>query len=103
MSKCEDKKNLAEYWGKEISEWKASSLTVVEYCRRKNIGRHQFFYWKRKLSRKSESVSFIEVPRLRPSPVPTPVSVKTGRFTVEIKSGFDPADLEQVLRVLVEL
>ena len=103
MSKFEDKKNLAEYWGKEISEWKVSSLTVVEYCRRKNIGRHQFFYWKRKLSRKSGSVDFIEIPRLRPSPVLTPISVKTGRFTVEIKSGFDPADLKQGLRVLVEL
>lgn len=103
MSKCEDKKNLAEYWGKEISEWKVSGLTVVEYCHRKNIGRHQFFYWRKKLSRKFNSVEFIEVPRLRPSPVLTPISVKTGRFTVEIKSGFDPADLKQVLRVLVEL
>ena len=103
MSKCEDKKNLVEYWEKEISEWKVSSLTVIEYCRRRNIGRHQFFYWRKKLSRKSKSVEFIEVPRLRPSPVLTPILVKTGRFTVEIKSGFDPADLEQVLRILAEL
>lgn len=100
MSLSENNETYLEYWEKELSEWKLSGLSIVEYCRRKGISRHRFFYWKRKLSSDSVSANFIEIKGIMPVCVPSVIALKTGRFTVEIKPGFYARDLEKVLRIL---
>ena len=95
----------SEFWEKELAEWGSSGLSALEYCRLKGLGRHKFFYWKKKLSKAPESVEFIEIPRVkadhktkenkRPDLI-----VRKGQFAVEISPGFDPASLETVLKVI---
>ena len=36
-------------WAQRIREQKASGLSIAAWCAQNDIGRHQFFYWQRRL------------------------------------------------------
>ena len=91
-----------QYWQPHIMAWEQSGINQVEYCRRHGLNIKVFGYWKRKLVRKSEGVSFV------------PVSIKTTHTTsarsgaslklvtgngygIEIGEGFNPATLRMLL------
>lgn len=98
----------SEYWQKEIAEWESSGLKALEYCRMKGLGRHKFFYWKKKLSKAPVPIEFIEIPmaitdQKRTEKKSPDLVIRKGQFTVEIGSGFDSLSLERVLRVLDRL
>lgn len=93
----------SEYWEKELAEWESSGLKALEYCRMKGLGRHKFFYWKKKLSKSPVSIEFIEIPSTIKEKNHPDLIIRKGQFTVEIGAGFDSASLERVLRVLGSL
>ena len=49
MSKVRDKKKEA-YWRRQFSEHRSSGKSIVQFCRRRRIPLHQFYWWKRRLS-----------------------------------------------------
>ena len=49
MGKIRDKKKEA-YWRRQFSEHRNSGNSIVEFCRRRRIPLHQFYWWKRRLS-----------------------------------------------------
>ena len=48
VSKVREKKEA--YWRRQFSQYKSSGTSVVDFCRRRRIPVHQFYWWKRKLS-----------------------------------------------------
>ena len=50
-----------QFWEAHIEAWGKSGISQIEYCRRHDLVRCRFTYWKCKLERKSEPVTFIPV------------------------------------------
>ena len=104
-----ERREKQRYWDEHLSKWKESGLSQSAYCREHELNLHRFNYWKRRLSPKSPSVSLVELPiSMRntawlPSPSPPLCIVFGSRFRIELQTGFDPASLESVLRVLSRL
>jgi hypothetical protein len=92
-------------WTAHIEAWKNSDLSQVEYCREKNLSRHQFTYWNCKL-RKKDAVTFVRIsgtplrsqdPRHNHAPIKLIVD---SRYQIEIGDGFSPATLSMLIRTL---
>ena len=45
-----------EFWHQHITQWQASGLSQVGYCRQQTLREHQFSYWKCKLLTGSKPV-----------------------------------------------
>ena len=101
LSRCAKRR----FWEKVIEEWPATGLSQTEYCRQKRIRIKSFQYWKRNLGRGSCVPVLVELP-VKPAPAsmlrssPQFCVVVDQLFRVEIERGFDPEDLERVIRVL---
>lgn len=93
------------YWEGLLKSWKESGLTQAQYCREKNLPVHRFLYWRKLILPENTPATLVELPI--PGPMPnrlSPISVVVdGRCRIEIARGFDPATLEQVLRVVCGL
>lgn len=95
----------ARYWADHIADWRASSLSQVEYCRKRGISKSTFGLWKRKLAAggsKEEAptvvpVSFGQVPE---APLPKPIRLYAGEYCLEIEAGFCKRTLRDLLSVL---
>ena len=93
------------FWERHIEKWKASGVSQTQYCRLNEVNIKSFRYWKRRVGRPTCTPALVELPALRSVPVcPSPFSPQlclvVDRFRVEIAGGFDPEDLERVVRVL---
>lgn len=42
--------DLHVYWQQTLSEWQASGLSGVAYCKQLSLSYHRFVYWRRKLN-----------------------------------------------------
>jgi len=100
--------NKQAFWAHHIAESKKSALTQVGYCKEHNLSGKSFYYWKRKLLAAGETgplrlVSLCQtdpLPQKMLEPVPIPIRIHIGVFSVEAVPGFDSKNLENVLRVL---
>lgn len=104
-----ERQEKQRYWDEHLSRWKESGLSQSAYCREHQLNLHRFIYWKKRRSPKTPNVSLVELPistretacLLSSGP---PLCIVLGvRFRIELRSGFDPASLETVLRVLSRL
>ena len=99
---CKEKQRT---WTAHIEVWKNSRLSQVEYCREKNLSRHQFTYWKCKLRQKAP-VTFVPIlrtPLCSKEPIHDQAPIKLiigSRYQVEIGEGFSPATLSTLIRTL---
>ena len=101
----ERRKSKLEKWEAVVAGWRASGMSVAEYCRMKDIPAWKFRYWREKTNRGARGGArlgrFVELPF-------SDASGDTGRLVVELASGvrirleagFDPADLARILRTL---
>jgi hypothetical protein len=94
---------VREIWEKRIRDWDKSGLSQAEYCRRNGIRIKSFAYWKKK-----EAVQKKEV-RLIPVSIPQHTHVKKETFVkvvlkngyvIEVRDGFTPMTLREVVNVL---
>ena len=62
----------AQQWRQYIEQWRNSGLSQQAFCRDRNLGYHQFHYWRKKLARspanKPQSRTSALVPVTYPSP-----------------------------------
>jgi hypothetical protein len=99
-------KERREFWTTHIKAWEKSGITQVEYCRRHQLSRHRFTYWRCKGNKKSGSVTFMPVFQSPMQACPTtnqtiPIRlVISDRYRLEISDGFSPHTLEQLLHTL---
>ncbi len=93
------------FWENHVTQCGQSELTQAEYCRLNKINANSFEYWKRKIDR-SSLPALVEVPFPQSLTVsgcsvsPRLWLVLGQRYRIEIGNGFDPEDLERLIRVL---
>ena len=98
------KSDRRQFWEDHIARCAASGLNQVEYCRSNKINVKSFYYWKRRSKgRVGSPPALVELPlpkSLPILPVHPQLCVVIDRYRVEIGKGFDPEDLERVVRAL---
>jgi len=99
-----EQREKRKFWEGHLEKWMGSGMTQAEYCRRHNLNRRLFSYWKRRLKRPEASVSFIPVRvkaegRNESGGSSGLVLWKEG-YRIEIREGFNAEVLGQVLRTL---
>ena len=103
-----DAKNLGRsarerFWQGHLEQCNATELSQVEYCRLNKISLKSFRYWNGKSKRSApRPPALVEVPVSRPLPVLSApqLCLLVNRYRIEIGKGFDPEDLERVVRIL---
>lgn len=100
-------KEIDEHWRKRVGEYRASGMTMKAWCAEQGIAFSQMKYWirKLKLSRRQRSASPPTWITVTPSteaaePECTPLIVRIGGATIDVRPGFDPVLLTQVARAL---
>lgn len=105
MSSCDDR--LSE-WRELLDDQRSSGMSVKEWCESEGISLFRYYYWRKRLS--DVSPSSCAPPAVAPRCLPvaldearsdsTGLTLRVGRVSVEISSGFDPGLLSSVLNVL---
>lgn len=105
----ERNKEKQKIWTSHIEGWKSSGLSQVDYCRQNDLSRVQFTYWKCKLDKKAEPVTFVPVlgkpflaERAFNSQVPLKLIIDS-HYKIEIADGFSPATLSALIHTLERL
>jgi hypothetical protein len=106
QSRKERNRKKQRIWAAHIEGWKSSNLSQVEYCRQKDLSRPQFTYWKCKLRKKADPVSFVpvlgtsfrsQIHRNHSAPLKLIID---NRYQIEIGEGFSPDTLSTLIRTL---
>ena len=106
MSKVREKKEA--YWRRQFSRHKSSGTSVVDFCKRRGLPVHQFYWWKRRLSsldvqdgasQAEDEPAFIPV-RLPVFSAGSIEVVHPGGCVVRVPAGFDTDSLRRVLDTL---
>jgi len=93
------------YWQEQVSSWRRSGLSQAQFCRDRNLKVRDFGYWKRKFSQSSSAVSFVPLrvksSAIRPSS-PLGLVLDSG-LRIEVREGFSPGTLRDLIHTLREL
>ena len=102
MTKAEQRR---QEWEKRIAEYRASGMSVKEWCSANGVKPDRLWYWLRRTRRTLETKSTMWVPVEMSSVFPgeqasNGLVVKVGKASIEVRPGFDPDLLSTVVRVL---
>jgi len=106
QTKKDRNREKRQFWKSHIEAWENSGLSQIEYCRKHDLVRCRFTYWKRKLDKKSEPVTFVPVFKKmeqHPTPPNNQCSIKliiNRSYQIEIGDGFSPDTLSTLLHTL---
>ena len=92
------------YWMDQISDYRQSGESLIQWCEKKEVKIHTMKYWLRKQSPVSiESQETAWIPCLIEEPSSTSITLKVKNVEIEVMSGFQDELLLRVLRTLEEL
>jgi hypothetical protein len=100
------KENRRHEWAVRVADYKASGLTMSTWCAANQCTIHQLKYWLRKpnnvFSSNTLTPSTNWVPLTVSSPIPSnpTLVVRIGQACIEIRTGFDPRLLREVVHAL---
>jgi transposase-like protein len=105
------KTELRKEWEARVAAYKASGQSASAWCAANNLKPRQLWYWLRKHKNietapavKPSQWLSVEVSELKPNSAQgSALLVRVGQATVEVKPGFNPALLSDVVRILAEL
>jgi len=106
ISRAEQLEQKRIYWKQHIDSWQATGLTQAEYCRQPNLKHYQLVYWKKSFLKTETAVSFVplELEHLLDIPFQPDRAalclVVNNHFKIEIRTGFDPQLLRQLIFAL---
>jgi hypothetical protein len=106
ISRAEQLEQKRSYWKQHIDSWQETGLTQAEYCRRHNLKHYQLVYWKKRFLKTETGVSFVPLKLEDLLDIPTPQDraslclVVNNHFKIEIRAGFDPQLLRQLIFAL---
>ena len=90
------------FWATRIAEFKASGQSVPVWCANQNVKSHQLWYWLRKEKQASSKNTLSWLPLdLSDTGLQSPLLVRVGRVVVEVRPGFDPKLLLDVVKTLI--
>lgn len=101
-------------WEKRVNEYKASGQSQAAWCKEKGINPNTFNYWylkfKTTATQKKKPVKWLALDtkaiEIKPKPGIEPacaIDVKIAWVTIEVKPGFDPAHLLNIVKTLSKL
>ena len=98
-----------QFWRNSLADWKASGLTVREFCRQRDLHESAFYVWRRQLAHRDRRPASESTTGATPTPAfvpvrvvgtdPLEVVVASGQV-VRVEPGFDPAHLRAVVAAL---
>lgn len=96
--------DLQQEWAQRLKEFHASGETATAWCTARNINLHRFWYWSRKLRTQNQNQSSAEIRwlsvRMDESSLEDTLIVQVGHVRIEVKPGFNPTLLQQVVQTL---
>lgn len=106
QTRSEKNREKKKYWRSHIGAWKKSGLSQIDYCKRNNLSRHRFTYWKNRDNKKPTPMTFIPV--LSKASPPSflsnniaPLKILIGdQYRIEIGDGFSPDTLTRLMDTL---
>lgn len=105
------KNQSKEFWQDHIAACDKSDLNQTAYCAKHNIALSTFGYWKRKLRRAASNNQVfypLTIPAAK-SVIPAKesqgvsITLRDGRFSIEVDRGFSTTTLSQVITTLEQL
>ncbi|WP_066298186.1 IS66 family insertion sequence element accessory protein TnpA [Bacillus sp. FJAT-29937] len=105
-----EKTELQIEWEHRIVEFKASGQTQSKWCRENDLSLHKLRYWLNKLDNNSSSSSqepspkwiAVSMEEIDQEPSDS-LNIKIGEAVIEVKTGFNPSFLAEVIRTLKTL
>jgi len=91
-----------DLWATRIAEFRESEQSVPVWCTNNDVNPRQLYYWLRR-EREADNetkYSWLSLDLSDEAEQQTGLSVKVGRVAIEVKSGFDPDLLADVVKVL---
>jgi hypothetical protein len=88
---------LRKQWADQVAAFKASGQSTTDWCTEQNIKPSQLRYWLRKDKNIQTKTTWLP---LNLDDTDAPLLVKVGQVTVEVKPGFDPRLLLDVVKAL---
>jgi hypothetical protein len=95
-----------DHWSKMIAQQHASGLSVTAWCREHAVNHATFGYWRKRLTETDNSPSpearWLAIDRDEPSHPASDhtLTLRVGRVALDVRPGFDPRLLCDVLTVL---
>lgn len=104
------RKGTAEQWISRITDYRASGERAAAWCERNRVSPRQLYYWMAKLKKAGQQTPptgdlqwvALSVEEATPVEAP-PILVRVGSATVEVRAGFEPTLLADVVRALKTL
>lgn len=97
------------YWEEQVKRWQASGMSMHAWGKKQGISDKTLGNWRRKLQRQKKIQDRVpsgwqEVKRTSPvMPAATGIKLEVNeKIKIELKQGFDPKLLMDVVRVLIE-
>ena len=106
LSRLQSIKEKRKFWKQHLILWQDSGLSQAEYCRRNNLNKHQWGYWKKRYVKTEATTEFIPLPIEQAFSLSGRSSLTLyvqNQYTIDIDPGFDPCTLKRVLTVLNQL
>jgi len=99
------KTDLQQEWEQRLNEFRASGETATAWCAARNINLSRFWYWSRKLRTQlqkhaTEEIQWLSVRMEEPSSKENSLTVQVGNVRIEVRSGFNPTLLQEVVQAL---
>jgi len=97
-------------WENRIAQYRDSGKSVKEWCVANNVKADRLWYWLRKYKTNKDAPLVqpnqwmpVELSEHSPMEQNNSLTIRVGKAQIEVKGGFDPALLSQVVRALVAL
>lgn len=93
-------------WRKRVNDFNNSEMTMRAWCETNQVKIHQLQYWKKKFKtiEKVESTRLVKVELTETShdlSHETPINIHVGTVILEVKPGFSPSLLREIMKVLM--
>ena len=96
------KADIQNLWASRIAEFKASGQSVLAWCADQDVKPSRLWYWLRKERQASSETAISWLPlNLSEAGFQTSLLVRVGQVAVEVRPGFDPKLLVDVVNTLI--
>ena len=95
-----------EFWAKHIKKCSESGLTQKEYCLQNGLGIKSMGYWKCKLKKESQAVSFVHLPvAIQPDPIRGEALklICRDKYRIEVGNHFSADTLKRLIQTIESL
>lgn len=103
------KRDNSEQFEQMLSDYRNSGMTSNAWCLSKGIKKSTLYYWMKRLKAKSSKTDIntkwaeLSFPAHALTPSSSCITLKIGKFSLDIQSGFEKSALENVLEVVMQL